>query len=125
MFCPSCGYDIPEGSRFCLKCGKGLGAEAQPQEDDSSEMFAMLCMAFAFMMFFFSLAPFFLGIWVAGVAMLAVGVVLMLAGYRMIRTSRKERAEAVQRSNVRIRCTYCGTLNEESDERCDSCGASL
>ncbi len=25
MFCPSCGQEIPEGSSFCLHCGKPLG----------------------------------------------------------------------------------------------------
>lgn len=98
---------------------------AQPPEDDSHEVFAMMCMAFAFMMFFFSLAPFFMGIWVAGVAMLAVGVVLMLAGYRMIRVSKKEHVEMLLRKDVKVKCRYCGSLNDEAARRCHSCGASL
>ena len=125
MKCPSCGSDIPDESRFCLKCGKEVIASAQLPEDDGSEMFAMMCMAFAFMMFFFSMAPFFLGIWIAGVAMLGVGVVLMFAGYRMIRSSRKDRAAMIQRKSVMVRCRYCGTLNVEHDDKCDSCGANL
>jgi uncharacterized OB-fold protein len=123
--CPSCGSEIPDESRFCLSCGKDLVAPAQLPKDDGSEIFAMMCMGIAFMMFFFSMAPFFLGIWVAGVAMLGVGVVLMLAGYRMIRASRRDHVEIVHRKAVRIRCRYCGTLNKEQDDRCDSCGASL
>lgn len=131
MKCPSCSSDIPDESRFCLKCGKDTSApQARPvadqaPEDDGSEMFAMMCMAFAFMMFFFSLAPFFMGIWVAGVGMLCVGVVLMVAGYLMIRASRRDRLAMMERSSVRVRCRYCGSLNEEREERCDSCGASL
>ena len=125
MKCPACSSDIPDDSRFCLKCGKDLAAPAPQPEDDGSEMFAMMCMAIAFMMFFFSMAPFFMGIWIAGVAMLAVGVVLMLAGYAMIRASKKDRLAAAQRRDIRVRCGYCGSLNGEDDERCDSCGASL
>jgi uncharacterized membrane protein YvbJ len=123
--CPSCGSDIPDESRFCLKCGKDLAPAAQLPKDDGSEMFAMMCMGIAFMMFFFSMAPFFMGIWIAGVAMLGVGVVLMFAGYKMIRASRRDHVAVVQRKFVRVRCRYCGSLNEEQDDRCESCGASL
>ncbi len=130
MKCPSCSSDIPDESRFCLKCGKEVVASpapVQPPEDDSSEVFAMMCMAFAFMLFFFSLAPFFMGIWVAGIAMLAVGVVLMLAGYRMIRVSKKEHMAMLEKKaeKVKIKCRYCDTLNDEDAERCRSCGAAL
>jgi len=127
--CPACSSDIPDESRFCLKCGKDLSppapAAVPQQEDDDTSMFAMMCMAFAFMMFFFSLAPFFMGIWIAGIAMLGVGVVLMLAGYRMIRVSKRERIAMAERRNIRVKCRYCGSLNGEDAERCHSCGASL
>lgn len=132
MKCPSCSSEIPEESKFCLSCGKPV-AQAQPpvqqppEDDDGSEVFAMMCMAFAFMVFFFSLVPFFLGIWYAGLAMLGVGVVLMLAGYRMIRVSKKERIQLVEKkaTRVKLKCRYCGTLNDEDEQRCSSCGASL
>ncbi|HIH01701.1 TPA: hypothetical protein HA259_06475 [Thermoplasmata archaeon] len=125
MKCPSCSSEIPGESRFCLKCGKDLVATPPPPQDDGSEMFALMAMGIAFMMFFFSLAPFFLGIWIAGIAMLGVGVVLMIAGYRMIRASKKDQVAMMQRHNVRVRCRYCGTLNGEHEEKCDSCGANL
>jgi len=129
--CPSCQSDIPDESRFCLKCGKEVAPAPAPAqtspEDDSSEVFAMMCMAFAFMLFFFSLAPFFMGIWVAGLAMLCVGVVLMLAGYRMIRVSKRERMAMVEKkaTKIKLKCRYCGSLNDEHAERCESCGAGL
>ncbi len=28
MFCPSCGKEIPDGSTFCLHCGKSIAARA-------------------------------------------------------------------------------------------------
>jgi len=31
----------------------------------------------------------------------------------------------VVKSTIRVRCRYCGTLNEESANKCESCGASL
>ncbi len=130
--CPSCQSDIPDESRFCLKCGKEVApapapAQAPPPEDDGSEVFAMMCMAFAFMLFFFSLAPFFMGIWIAGLAMLCVGVVLMLAGYRMIRVSKREHIEMIEKKAVKIKvkCRYCDSLNDEDSEKCRSCGATL
>ena len=132
MKCPSCSSEIPDASKFCLSCGKAIGQapvqpQAPPEEDDGSEVFAMMCMAFAFMLFFFSLAPFFLGLWVAGLAMLGVGVVLMLAGYRMIRVSKRERVQMIEKKamKIKLKCRYCGTLNDEDEERCGSCGASL
>jgi ribosomal protein L40E len=127
--CRFCAADIPDESRFCLKCGKDVSLLPSQtpglDQDEDSSMFAMMCMAFAFMMFFFSLAPFFLGVWVAGVGMLAVGVVLMLAGYRMIRVSKKDRLERMERQAIKIKCRYCGSLNEQAATRCKSCGASL
>ena len=84
-----------------------------------------MSMGIAFMMFFFSLVPFFLGIWYAGLAMIGAGIVLMFAGYRMIRASRRDQVTVIQHRAVRVRCRYCGTLNEERAERCVSCGASL
>jgi hypothetical protein len=29
------------------------------------------------------------------------------------------------KTTIRVRCRYCGTLNEEKANRCESCGASL
>lgn len=34
-------------------------------------------------------------------------------------------AEVVEREVVKIRCRYCGTLNDETSKACSSCGANL
>jgi hypothetical protein len=34
-------------------------------------------------------------------------------------------AEVVEREVVKIRCRYCGTLNDETSKVCSSCGANL
>lgn len=36
----------------------------------------------------------------------------------------REIAEAVK-STIKVRCRYCGTLNEEDSSNCESCGATL
>jgi len=61
------------------------------------------------------------------VAMLGVGVVLMLAGYRMIRVSKRERMAMAEKkaTKIKLKCRYCGSLNDEHAERCESCGAGL
>jgi ribosomal protein L40E len=41
---------------------------------------------------------------------------------------RNEIAEAVKdsiKSNIKVRCRYCGSLNDETATKCDSCGATL
>lgn len=35
MFCPSCGKELPEGSKFCLDCGKPIGATSPTLEKKS------------------------------------------------------------------------------------------
>ncbi len=39
-----------------------------------------------------------------------------------------EIADAVEKrmkGTIKVRCRYCGSLNDEGDVRCDSCGATL
>ena len=31
MFCPNCGKELPEESRFCLNCGKETARESTPR----------------------------------------------------------------------------------------------
>ena len=41
---------------------------------------------------------------------------------------RGEIAQAVKdsmKSNIKVRCKYCGSLNDETATKCDSCGATL
>jgi rRNA maturation endonuclease Nob1 len=32
---------------------------------------------------------------------------------------------AVLRSTIKVRCRYCGKLNDKNDSHCESCGAVL
>ncbi len=41
---------------------------------------------------------------------------------------RNEIADAVKqnlKSNIKVRCKYCGSLNDETATKCDSCGAAM
>jgi hypothetical protein len=47
---------------------------------------------------------------------------------RMRRQERQREIEEivkVVKSTIRVRCRYCGTLNEEKANKCESCGGSL
>lgn len=42
-----------------------------------------------------------------------------------LREDEKEDIVRAVKSTIKIRCRYCGTLNEEKATRCESCGGSL
>jgi len=79
---------------------------------------------------------------VVGMISLIIGVVFVVLSFRLkegearrlesqARAEEAEREKNVQdiakaiRSNIKIRCRYCGTLNEEDASKCSSCGATL
>ncbi len=42
-----------------------------------------------------------------------------------LREEEKEDIVRAVKSTIKIRCRYCGTLNEEMATRCESCGGAL
>lgn len=47
---------------------------------------------------------------------------------RIAQTTRQKEVEEIikaVKTTIRVRCKYCGTLNQESANNCESCGASL
>jgi ribosomal protein L40E len=42
-----------------------------------------------------------------------------------LREEEKQEIVRAVKSTIKIRCRYCGTLNEEKATRCESCGGSL
>lgn len=140
--CPNCGADIPDDSRFCLGCGKEMPGKSLPEqapEDSEPSVSSMMLFALSFMIFFFAIVPIILGSWEGGCLMIAAGVVLVIIAFLNLNASRKhaekiaeqrERAaERMQRAaelaNVKIKCRYCGALNDRSALKCESCGATL
>lgn len=79
---------------------------------------------------------------VFGAILLLIGIVLILLSFKLKNDERirqesqvmaeeaarqktiQDIAEAVK-TNIRVRCQYCGALNEETALKCTSCGASL
>lgn len=128
MKCPNCGADIPDISRFCLSCGGEVPPPRQlpTQEDDSDSLgIAMLLVALSFMIFFFMLVPIFLGLWIGAGLMACIGCVLVFAGVYVFRSNKKHMEKMHERKNAKIKCRYCGSLNEQTALKCDSCGATL
>jgi len=126
--CPNCGADIPDISRFCLSCGKEVPPPKQipaPEDDSDSLGIAMLLIALSFMMFFFMLVPIFLGLWIGAGLMAGIGCVLVFAGVYVFRSNKKHFEEVQERRNAKVKCRYCGSLNDQTASKCDSCGATL
>ncbi|MBE0518388.1 MAG: zinc ribbon domain-containing protein [Thermoplasmata archaeon] len=127
--CPHCSADIPEVSRFCLSCGKIIQSPTgvvTGQTDDTDDSFLpMMLFGLAFMMLFFALAPMFMGLWIGALLMVVAGLAMVGAGVYLTRTNKKHEERYHQQINAKLKCRYCGTLNEQTDLKCVSCGATL
>jgi hypothetical protein len=141
--CPYCTAEIPDQSKYCLSCGKEIipdiekEAKLEPTPDPSG--FGMICFAFSVMLFFFAFMPAIFGFWPGVYAMVGGGVLLLIFRYFLLRGYKKEyekkkaelekkREEIMKRREqllTRVKCRYCGGLNEQRAERCDDCGAPL
>lgn len=79
---------------------------------------------------------------VFGMIVLIIGVILIGLSFKLkedearrlesqARDDETERQRAVQeianavKSNIMVRCRYCGSLNEETASKCSTCGAAL
>ena len=139
MKCVNCGTELPEASQFCFKCGFEMQAEPAESGGSDFNVSSMMLFALAFILFFFSIVPMFLGSWDGMLLMIAGGVVVVVVAIvnlwasnrheereaeirdRAAERREKARAEAM----IRIRCRYCGALNERTALKCESCGATL
>lgn len=77
------------------------------------------------MVFFLALVPIFLGLWIGVVVMAGIGLVLVIVGFLIYRSSKKQAEKVREEALVKIKCRYCGMLNDKEASRCDSCGATL
>jgi ribosomal protein L40E len=93
--------------------------------DPDPNGFAMLFFGLSFMMFFFALVPIILGFWIGAAVMAGIGMALVGIGLHMIRTNKRAIEVAKQEAMAKIKCRYCGSLNDQKAERCFSCGADL
>jgi len=89
---------------------------------------AMLLIGMAFMIMFFAIMPIAMGYIEGAIAMFVVGAIMVLAGVYVHRTDKKPvEPKKVEEKvvKVKIKCRYCGRLNEPDEEKCGSCGATL
>ena len=135
MKCPACKKEIPEDSTFCLSCGRPLKAEGVdiilPPDSSNTESRATIYMMLAFVFLFFGcflLIPGFfvgLGLIIPSVCLIVLGIIMLIARYYVLGQYAKKVVELRKEAAVKIRCSYCGSLNPEAAERCESCGAKL
>ncbi len=129
MKCPGCGAEIPEVSRFCLSCGRSIPPPKEvpsPENDDPDPSgFSMVLIGLSFMVFFFAIVPVIFQLWIGAGLMIGAGIVMVVVAVMMIKSNKKEIAKKHEEALVRVKCQYCGSLNVQDAERCDSCGATL
>ena len=135
MKCPTCKRETPDDSTFCLSCGRPLKAEGVdmilPPDGSHTEERATMYMIMAIMFLFFGcflLIPGFfvgLGLIIPSTCLIALGVAMLVARYSVLRRYAKNVEDLRKEAAIRIRCRYCGSLNAEAAERCESCGATL
>lgn len=134
--CEGCGRENPDEAKFCLECGNPVNpAVAAPKPSDNDldpNGFGMLCFGLSFMFFFFSIVPAFFGLWWLTVLLIGVGITLLILRVLIIRTHRaewearmKKAEERLQAMRAKVKCRYCGSLNDQTARKCDTCGATL
>jgi len=67
-------------------------------------------------------------LFVAGIALVLIGAVLMIAGLRRtpVRLPKKTTEKVVEREVVTlVVCSHCGQKNPQGQARCGQCGAKL
>lgn len=133
--CDGCGKDLPDDAKFCLDCGRSVAGDVPKgptYEDLDPNGFGMLLIGLSFMVFFFSIMPMIFGIWWGVAAMWGAGVIMLVVRYLSLKEHKKDWEKRQQRvemkkekEEAKIRCRYCGTLNEQKETNCKACGASL
>jgi len=139
--CFNCGAEIPEASRYCLSCGMEVPGKAIPQRipDPEKNMTYFVLFALAFAMFFFALIPVILGSWEGAALLVVAGIALAIIALLNVNASRRhaekvaelqeKTAERMQKAaaeaNARLKCRYCGALNDRNAPRCVNCGGTL
>jgi hypothetical protein len=101
--------------------------EEQPPIPVSALVLAGVGGMLLFMGFFFGLVAS-LGVGgflIPALGILAMGALMMLAAWRIWKSTRVHHEEKLERERDRLLCDYCGGLNMEGDVQCRFCGAPL
>jgi len=114
----------PEGE----KGGRGKPEEEkQPPIPVSAVVLAAVGGMLLFMGFFFGLVAS-LGVGgfvIPALGILAVGGLMVIAGYRIWKRTRVHLEEKVEKEKERLLCDYCGGRNADGSLECQFCGAPL
>jgi RNA polymerase subunit RPABC4/transcription elongation factor Spt4 len=133
--CPGCRKEVPDDSTFCLSCGRPLKAEGidmiLPPEGSNTEYRVTMYLVGAIMSLFFGCFLLFPGVFVGlgliipAVCLIVLGILFLVMRYRLLKRYAKDVMGLRKEASVRVRCRYCGSLNPDKAEKCDSCGATL
>jgi hypothetical protein len=133
--CPACKTEIPDESTFCLSCGRPVRPEGVdmilPPEGSRTEERAIIYLMLAIMSLFFGLflliPGYFvgLGLMIPASILVVVGVVFLTARYYVLRRYAEQVEKLREESAIRVKCSYCGSLNPQGSQKCSSCGARI
>jgi len=134
--CKYCDAELPEEAKFCLSCGRSVELvvpePAAPPSGSGTETRAFLYLAFgifAFMIGFTMALPIMLvgglHLWPLAAIPFVVGILLMWARYHILHSYAEKVEKLREEASVKVKCSYCGTLNAQNARKCESCGATL
>jgi ribosomal protein L40E len=95
--------------------------------EERATIYMMLAIMFLFFGCFLLIPGYFvgLGMIIPSLCSIAAGAILLSARYFVLRRYARSVVELRKEAAVRIRCRYCGSLNPDAAEKCESCGATL
>lgn len=135
MRCPVCQKDLPEDAKYCLSCGQEVNplmAKAMPttvlgpEATDAMLLgFGMMALMFGFLLILPAalISDHFL--WELPVGVSAIGVLLLVVRHFMIKSRVKTIEKKIEEKEAKVRCRYCGSLNEQKAQKCIGCGAPM
>lgn len=136
MKCKHCGAELPEEAKFCLSCGRSVDLlviePVKPPSGSDTDTRAVILLAFGIftmMIGVMMIMPVLLiggsHIWLLAALPFAVGAVLLAIRYHVLRSYAEKVEELREEVSAKVRCRYCGSLNDQTARKCETCGATL
>lgn len=145
--CPFCSAENSDDAQFCSSCGKLIATKTVPVLPTSSggmdiESKSFILLSFSIFVFMFA---FMIGIvaavaesgfWLVVIFLSVLGALLLAIRFLLVRSYERkvekiqadyqaELEKKRQQDLVKVKCSYCGGLNLQTNERCEFCGAPL
>jgi len=95
--------------------------------EERATIYMMLSIMFLFFGCFLLIPGYFvgLGLIIPSLCLVVAGAILLSARYFVLRRYAERVVELRKEAAVRVRCRYCGSLNTDTAEKCESCGATI